>query len=255
MNTAEQNYRLLQEIDANRRFMLMAYQQNPKLLEQAEARIRQWFEGQAHRQIEERTGFSSPHVPQSAFRSVAVAASASGTARPTPCGCTPPVCRAGTGRQSGASLIELIMFIVIVSAALAGILLVMNVTTKGSADPLIRKQAIAAAYSLLEEVELQDFSNPPGGFTPATPGTPVQAERTSFDDVGDYNGFKTTGIYSLADAASASAVLANYNASVAVVPETAVWNGIAAGSAVQINVTVNGPNGEAITATGYRAAY
>jgi hypothetical protein len=37
--TAEQNYRLLQEIDANRRFLLMAYLQNPKLLELAEAQM------------------------------------------------------------------------------------------------------------------------------------------------------------------------------------------------------------------------
>ena len=29
--TAEQNFRLLQEIDANRRMILMAYLQNPKL--------------------------------------------------------------------------------------------------------------------------------------------------------------------------------------------------------------------------------
>lgn len=44
MTAAERNYRLLQEIDANRRFLLMAYRQNPKLLAQAEARIRQLFE-------------------------------------------------------------------------------------------------------------------------------------------------------------------------------------------------------------------
>ena len=60
--------------------------------------------------------------------------------------------------QRGISLIELIMFIVIVSVALAGILLVMNVTTKGSADPLVHKQALAIAESLLEEVELMPFT-------------------------------------------------------------------------------------------------
>ena len=48
-------------------------------------------------------------------------------------------------KQRGVSLVELIMFIVIVSVALAGILLVFNVTTKGSADPLVHKQALAAA--------------------------------------------------------------------------------------------------------------
>ena len=64
----------------------------------------------------------------------------------------------GRNGQSGISLVELIMFIVIVSVALAGILLVMNVTTKSSADPLIHKQALAIAESLLEEVELMPFT-------------------------------------------------------------------------------------------------
>ena len=44
MKAAEQNFLLLQEIEANRRFLLMAYQQNPKLLENAEARIKQLFD-------------------------------------------------------------------------------------------------------------------------------------------------------------------------------------------------------------------
>ena len=60
--------------------------------------------------------------------------------------------------ERGTSLVELIMFIVIVSVALAGILLVMNVTTRGSVDPLIHKQALAIAESLLEEVELMPRS-------------------------------------------------------------------------------------------------
>ncbi len=41
--TAEQNYRLLLEIEANRNFILMAYQQNPALLARAEPGIRQAF--------------------------------------------------------------------------------------------------------------------------------------------------------------------------------------------------------------------
>lgn len=41
---AEQNYRLLREIEANREFLLMAYRQNPELLAHAELRIRQLFE-------------------------------------------------------------------------------------------------------------------------------------------------------------------------------------------------------------------
>lgn len=150
----------------------------------------------------------------------------------------------------GVSLIELIMFIVIVSVALAGILLVMNAVTRGSADPVVRKQAIAAAYSLLEEIELQDFISASGATVAVT-----QANRAStYHVVSDYNGFSTAGIFPVSGVAPTSG-LENYNASVTVIPEAAAWNGIAAGSAVQINVAVTAPNGETITATGYRAAY
>ena len=41
MLTAEQNYRLLQEIDANRRFLLLAYRSNPDLLVGEDERTRQ----------------------------------------------------------------------------------------------------------------------------------------------------------------------------------------------------------------------
>lgn len=154
------------------------------------------------------------------------------------------------GRQHGVSLIELVMFIVIVGVALAGIVLVMNVVTRGSADPMVRKQAIAAAYSLLEEIELQDFISASGVTAAVT-----QANRASaYHVVSDYNGFATAGIFPLSGVAP-TAGLENYSASVTVMPEAGAWNGIAAGSAVQINVTVTAPNGEAVTATGYRTAY
>lgn len=38
--TAEENYRLIQEIDANRCFLLLAYRSNPHLVERADARTR-----------------------------------------------------------------------------------------------------------------------------------------------------------------------------------------------------------------------
>lgn len=40
---AERNLSLLREIEANRRFLLMAYRDNPALLARAEPRIREWF--------------------------------------------------------------------------------------------------------------------------------------------------------------------------------------------------------------------
>src|SRR3954466_16172129 len=63
-----------------------------------------------------------------------------------------------SSRQRGVSLIELVMFIVIVGIALGGILGVLRFTTHHSADPVRRKQALMIAEALLEEVELAKFS-------------------------------------------------------------------------------------------------
>jgi hypothetical protein len=41
---AEENLKLLQEIEANRAFILLAYQSNPSLLEMAEPQIKRLFE-------------------------------------------------------------------------------------------------------------------------------------------------------------------------------------------------------------------
>jgi len=153
-------------------------------------------------------------------------------------------------RQRGISLIELIMFIVIVSVAVAGILLVLNVTEKGSADPLIRKQALAVAQSLLEEIELQDFNSAAGATVPVT-----QANRaTQYHVVKDYAGFVSTGIYTVDGTAIPG--LGNYNiTSVTVTPAALGSITSASGNAVLITVTVTDPQGNAMQVSGYRTAY
>ncbi|MBI5752730.1 MAG: type II secretion system protein [Hydrogenophilales bacterium] len=147
----------------------------------------------------------------------------------------------------GFSLIEVIVFIMIVSIALAGVLSAMNFTTQHSADPLVRKQAIAVAESLLEEVALHDFANPSGGFS----GAATQANRQSFDDIGDYNNFTTSGIYTI-DGTQISG-LTGYNVSVTVVGS--VLSGIPVTGASLITVTVTGPDNVSVVLAGYRTAY
>jgi MSHA pilin protein MshD len=66
-------------------------------------------------------------------------------------------CRARS-LQRGVTMIELILFIVIVGVALTVILGVMNLTTQRSADPVRRKQALLLAEALLEEVEQARFT-------------------------------------------------------------------------------------------------
>lgn len=166
-------------------------------------------------------------------------------------------------RQRGLTLIELIMFIVIVGVALAGVLTVLNLTTQRSADPLLRKQALAIAEAILEEVELQPFTwcDPDdaaastatayGGCTTAENNTAPEAGETRgsnvtpWDNVNDYNGLSTTTNIAGGGAAP-------FNATVTVAQNS--LNGIPADASLLITVTVvAGP--ETIVVQGYRTRY
>lgn len=61
-------------------------------------------------------------------------------------------------RQRGVSLLEMIMFLVIVSIALVGLLSTMNLTSQPGAQPIRTKQALMIAESLMEEVMLARFT-------------------------------------------------------------------------------------------------
>lgn len=61
-------------------------------------------------------------------------------------------------RARGFTLIELIIFIVVVGAGLAGILAVFSNVVMGSADPVEPKQALMVAEAKMEEVLLQEFA-------------------------------------------------------------------------------------------------
>lgn len=116
-----------------------------------------------------------------------------------------------TKYQYGISLIELVIFIVILSVALTGITLIYINTTRYSADPMVRIRSIELAQSTLEEILLKayDDATPVGGgcvrfaansLCPVgAPPNPVAAtetlglgseegvDRPLFDDVDDYN--------------------------------------------------------------------
>ncbi|HEY5579898.1 MAG TPA: prepilin-type N-terminal cleavage/methylation domain-containing protein [Rhodoferax sp.] len=154
-------------------------------------------------------------------------------------------------RSRGFTLIELIIFIVVVSAGLAGILSVMNTVVKSSADPMVRKQTIAIAESLLEEILLKNYCYPdPAGSDPPVCGTPVsKANRSDYDNVSDYNGYSSTGIFDMTGVATPG--LEKYNIS-SVVVDTAATLGTL--SVKRVTVYVTGPQGT-ISLTGYRANY
>ena len=148
--------------------------------------------------------------------------------------------------QRGFTLIELIIFIVVVSAGLAGILSVMNTVVKSSADPMLRKQAIAVAESMLEEVLLKDYSNTLG----------AQSGRANWNIVSDANNYNSSGIKDSQD--NAIAGLEKYNIAVSVALATAADNSQLAAltpAAYKVTVTVTDPGANTVKLVGYRASY
>jgi MSHA pilin protein MshD len=174
-------------------------------------------------------------------------------------------CRAG-----GLSLIELLIFISVVSIGLAALLRVFVQATTASADPLLQRQALAAAESLLEEVQLMPFTfcdgDDPLVETAATvadcsngadaPGPEPGENRFApppFDHVNDYHGYAMNGIVDITNTAVPG--LAAYSASVTVA--AAALNDItaASGDALRITVTVTGPGATRVSLDGYRSRH
>jgi MSHA pilin protein MshD len=147
------------------------------------------------------------------------------------------------GRQSGVTLIELVVAIVIVAMAATAILGAMASITMRGAETMVRQQAVAVAEAYLEEILLQPVAFP-GGVVPTT--------RATFNDEDQYNGLSDVGAHD--QFGNAIAFLSGYNVSVAVTQTTAL-TGIAAAQARQINVTVTDPNGVTVRLTGYRANF
>jgi MSHA pilin protein MshD len=143
-------------------------------------------------------------------------------------------------RQAGFSLIELIFFIVVVSVGLAGILMVMDVSVKSSADPMVRKQAMALADSLMEEILLKPFVDPDG--------VSGETTRATFDDVSDYNGINEVISAAGPVFLGMPANLNGYRVKIDVVADTTTL-----GTVTSIKVTVTVSKGaNSISMTGYR---
>jgi len=191
------------------------------------------------------------------------------SSKPKPAWCTD---------QRGLSLVELVLFIAIVGISMAGLLVVYRQAVVGSADPLLRKQALAAAESLLAEVLMQPFTwcdpqdpandaaTPPSSSAGCTGGTagsqdqgggtlgpqPAAESRTSatnpFDNVADYHGFTMNGLSGLDGVALPT--LVDFSARVDVQRDGATF-GLPADAVLRVDVKVSG-RGQAITLSGWR---
>ena len=183
-------------------------------------------------------------------------------------------------RPRGATLIELIMFIVVVGAAVTGVLGAISYATRASVDPMIQKQALAIAEAVLEEVQLMPFTycdpdDPQaatalntGGCSVAAAVETIGAETvapygpetrlsvtTPYDNVNDYNGFVMAGgVVDIAGNPVPMPELAAYTATVAVAGQA--LGGIAAGESLLVTVTVTHPSlSPNLVLQGYRVRY
>lgn len=166
----------------------------------------------------------------------------------------------GSARQHGLTLIELIMFIIVVGVGLAGVLTVLDVTGRASADPVIRKQALAVAEAMLDEILSKSYENDAAdpGNTSVTLGCTANtnptctantpAQRARYNDVDDYSGWNQNGVFDLNGTALAG--LMTYRVVVAVAAPAA-FGGV---TGKQVTVTVTG-GAEAVALTGFRANF
>ncbi|HRE16600.1 MAG TPA: prepilin-type N-terminal cleavage/methylation domain-containing protein [Rhodocyclaceae bacterium] len=145
-------------------------------------------------------------------------------------------------RQRGLTLIELLVFIVVVGFGLAGTLVVFQNTVRSSGDPLVRKQALAIAEALMDEVALHPYTycdptdanfqyaraaNTAAGNCTTTvensgpeAGQTRYSATTPFNNVNDYAGFAMSPIVRLGNSPAATvAGLESFNATINVTAE------------------------------------
>ncbi len=151
-------------------------------------------------------------------------------------------------RMAGVTLIELIIAIVIVSAALAGLVAAFTAANRASADPVITQQMLAIGEGMMEEVLLKPFAV----------DNAASPTRADFNDVRDFDpaddanpGYASTGINDIDG--NAIAGLETYNVSVRVNRNGVALANVAAGDALRVTVTVT-HGAQQLALTGWRTA-
>ncbi|MDX1519116.1 MAG: prepilin-type N-terminal cleavage/methylation domain-containing protein [Gammaproteobacteria bacterium] len=185
-------------------------------------------------------------------------------------------------KSYGVTLIELIIAIVIISLATAGIMLLISDTTRRSGDPLLTEQASAIAQAYMEEIQTKQFCDPDwdhDGVPPNNTDCPVHCvasactvckglgsgwtteTRPTYDDVCDYSAI--SGEVPTSQNGATVNGLGQYQVSVSIDSSASATIGPAgnvlsgnAGQVVLINVTVSHPAMENdVIVSGYRSNF
>lgn len=155
----------------------------------------------------------------------------------------------GKEKSQGFTLIEMIIAIVVLAAAVSGILFSFSANVARSADPMIQQQAIIIAQAYLEEAVLKPYNDPDGGETNSC----EEAARIQYDDVADYDCINDTA-GALDQFGGTLPGLGSYNVTVDV---SSVNIGTPVVTARRIDVTVTHDSMTSInhSLTAYRTSY
>ncbi|PCK08352.1 MAG: MSHA biogenesis protein MshD [Alteromonadaceae bacterium] len=149
-------------------------------------------------------------------------------------------------KQQGVTLIETIVFLVVVSIALGAVMNVFSTGVVNSVDPVVRSRALSLAQAQLDDILSRSFDeNSPAGGIPACDSTlglacAGIAADADFDDVGDYNGFVNNSD-------------PNHTLTVSVV--NASFAGVLAAQARLITIQTSMPDGDVVTISAYKTNF
>jgi MSHA pilin protein MshD len=159
--------------------------------------------------------------------------------------------------QRGATLVELVMTIVIISVAIAGVVGAFALITGRSADPLNQTRAVALAQLYMDEILTRkyDDATPQGGFPKYTGACTIGPEgsesRAIFNDVDDYHNTSDS------PPRDAEGALTGYQGFSVFVQVACAGNevGIPDADAKRIDITVTAPGGQTFGFSAYRANF
>jgi MSHA pilin protein MshD len=160
--------------------------------------------------------------------------------------------------HNGATLIELVMTIVIISVAIAGVVGAFALITGRSADPLNQTRAVELAQLYMDEIITRKYDhNAPQGGVPRYSGPcNISTEegagnRGQFNDVDDYDGLSDS------PPADAQSPLSGYNGFTVEVNVSCDAAGVdlPAGQAKRIDLTITAPGDQTFSFTAYKANF
>ncbi len=146
------------------------------------------------------------------------------------------------------TLVEIVVAIVIIAISITGTLLLVDTTTRRSADPMLERQAISIAESYLEEALQKSYLDPTdGALCPTREGS-----RALYDNICDFRDLDETGARD--QNGTLISGLGGYRVEVDV--DTSATLGTLSGSAdlLRVDIVVTDPTGRPLRISGYRTS-